>query len=88
MSDDRIQIFHDDDAGYEDRVWRSGGFVLKERGKGEYMLHDADCSHLTRERPQIRLTAQPRIWAARMAPLREWTLERTGEAPLRCQTCL
>ena len=83
-----IRVFHQDDNGYVAWVERNGGYVLKDRGKHGYMLHTAECPHLGRESPSIRLTKTPRVWGGQRDALLAWARAKTGETPTFCSTCM
>jgi hypothetical protein len=87
MYQERIKVFENDDAGYEEWVARNWGYVLIRRSKVEYMLHLRDCSHLQRDQYIRHLTEKPRRWAERRHDLVDWCEAETGKKPLLCSDC-
>lgn len=88
MSLEDVRVFHNDDAGYL-ACARCGGYVLKAKGARQYMLHDAECSHLTPfTTVEASLTKKPRIWAPRQQDLVDWARSETGSSPTRCRDCM
>ncbi len=90
-SEPPIRTFaHGDDGAYEGWVARHGGYVLVQRSgrRGEYMLHDSDCSHLMLTSGSYSLTTRPRRWAKTRRALAQWTVEQTGSEPRLCRTCM
>jgi hypothetical protein len=89
MGTDEMAVFHNDDDGYEAWVGRYGGYVLTiSTGRSGYMLHHSECSHLTKDGPDIQLTKKPRRWARQRRDLFEWVVRETGEHPKLCQNCM
>jgi Transcription elongation factor, GreA/GreB, C-term len=79
------------DADYEEWVRRnSGGYVLKRRdtaGEG-YMLHLADCAHLTLTPGAFTLrTGKPRRCSRSSEALVQWCRAETGSPPHKCSSC-
>ena len=61
MNSEECREFRDDDQAYKDWVARYGGYVLTQRGrKGEYMLHNSECTHLRTKNVDLKLTRRPR----------------------------
>ena len=86
MSDDRIRLFENDDVAYQEWVDSNWGYMLIQRGPGEYMLHMSECSHLGGF-GEVQLTAKPRRWAPLKYDLIDWCRGATGAEPLECTTC-
>jgi hypothetical protein len=84
---DEIKLFHHDDRGYDEWITQHEGYVLTASDRGEYMLHTSDCFHLGRDKRARILTRKPRRWAKQEAPLIAWSEQKTGTAPLQCQSC-
>jgi len=60
-----INVFENDDAGYEEWVAANWGYSPHpERPKGEYILHLRDCTHLRRNGTIIHVTSGPTGFAS------------------------
>ena len=88
MDDEGTKVFHNDDRAYEQWVAQHGGFVLTAPRKGEYMLHEAACTHLGTRDPRRRLTRKPRRWGERQETLVAWTEQAIGAKLILCQSCI
>jgi hypothetical protein len=49
MDGEEPRVFHNDDQAYEGWVAQHEGYVLTAPRRGEYMLHDSKCPHLSRD---------------------------------------
>jgi hypothetical protein len=86
--DARIREFAaGDDIAYEDWVRQHGGYVLVERKRDDFMLHESSCAHLQLT-TGFTLTSRPRRWSRTRQPLLDWTKQVGGDRPALCRSCM
>ena len=88
MSSAEVEVFENDDAGYDAWVRNHNGWVLTNTAPDTYMLHDCDCGHLTRAYAADQLTANRRMCSMSTRALMEWAERESDSKPLRCSSCM